>query len=29
LGALWLGDLEITTDLPRKEVIDLAMTGDG
>ena len=29
LGVLRLGDFEITADLPRKEVIDLAMTRDG
>lgn len=29
LGVLWLGDFEITADLPRKEVVDLAMTRNG
>jgi hypothetical protein len=29
LGVLRLGDFEITANLPRKEVVDLAMTRDG
>ncbi len=29
LGVLQLGSFEITADLPRKEVVDLAMTRDG
>ena len=29
MGVLQLGNFEITADLPRKEVVDLAMTRDG
>jgi len=29
LGVLWIGDFEITTDLPSQEVVDLTMARDG
>jgi hypothetical protein len=28
LGVLWIGDFEITTDLPSQEVVNLAVTRD-